>query len=173
MINASQCPMKAATATARIASPIGIIAMTANDDALVGIRILPRQTGERLFDDHPVLRDAAIQMKDYFAGRLWDFSVPLVRLDSDEGEHLRAGIASIAYGETLTYGALAAQLGSVARAIGQACKTNPYPIIIPCHRVVSTAGREYYSGGDGPRTKSWLLDFEYDHLPVEKRTRLL
>lgn len=165
--------MKAATATARIESPIGIIALTATADALTGVRILPRQTGERLIDDHRVLADAAAQMKDYFAGTLRDFAIPLFALDSDEGAHLRAGIAAIPYGETLTYGALATQLGSVARAVGQACKTNAYPIIIPCHRVVSTAGREYYSGGDGPRTKSWLIDFEYEHLPPNRRTRLL
>jgi methylated-DNA-[protein]-cysteine S-methyltransferase len=57
--------------------------------------------------------------------------------------------------------------------VGQACKSNPFPIIIPCHRVVSASGTEYYSGGNGPRTKTWLIDFEQDHLPPEKRTRLI
>ena len=73
----------------------------------------------------------------------------------------------------MTYGELAANCGSVARAVGGACKSNPFPIIIPCHRVTSAAGPEYYSGGDGPRTKTWLLDFEYSNLPEPQRTRLL
>jgi methylated-DNA-[protein]-cysteine S-methyltransferase len=165
--------MMAATATARIESPIGVIALTASDDALTGVRILTRQRREQGPGDHPVLREAFTQIRAYFAGSLQLFDLPLIALGSDEGEKLRCGIAGIAYGTTRTYGALATQLGSVARAVGQACKTNPYPIIIPCHRVVSTAGPEYYSGGDGPRTKSWLIDFEYDHLPPDQRTRLL
>lgn len=173
MIDASQCPMTAATATARIESPIGIIALTATSTALTAVHILTHQSGERLFDNHPVLSVATTQMRDYFAGTCFEFSLPLQNLESADGKQLRAGIASIPYGQTLTYGALAKQLGSAARAVGQACKTNPYPIIIPCHRVISTAGREYYSGGDGPRTKTWLLDFEYDHLSPDKRTRLL
>jgi methylated-DNA-[protein]-cysteine S-methyltransferase len=44
--------------------------------------------------------------------------------------------------------------------VGQACRRNPFPIIIPCHRVTSTSGREFYSGGEGPRTKAWLIAFE-------------
>jgi methylated-DNA-[protein]-cysteine S-methyltransferase len=165
--------MNAPTATARIDSPVGVVTITASSDALTGIRMLPRQRGEMMIRDHPLLLEAVAQMRAFFAGTLKTFDLPLVGLDSDEGEKLRAGIASIPYGQTQTYGALANQIGSVARAVGQACKTNPYPIIIPCHRVVSTAGPEYYSGGDGPRTKTWLIDFEHDHLPPEQRTRLL
>lgn len=164
--------MPGATATARIDTPIGVVAMTADDDALTGIRILPRQRGE-VSPDHPVLSATVQQMRAWFTGELMDFDLPLAPLDTTEGETLRAGIASIPYGETLTYGLLAERTGSVARAVGQACKTNPFPIIIPCHRVVSTSGPEYYSGGDGPRTKTWLLDFEYAHLPPERRTRLI
>lgn len=160
------------TATARIDTPIGVVAMTADDEALTGVRILPRQRGEML-PDHPVLTMAAEQMRAWFAGGLTDFDLPLAPLDSEEGRTLRNGIASIPYGETMTYGLLAERTGSVARAVGQACKTNPFPIVIPCHRVVSTSGPEYYSGGDGPRTKTWLLDFEYAHLPPERRTRLI
>ena len=90
-----------------------------------------------------------------------------------EAARLRAGIAAIPFGETRTYGAVADATGSIARAVGQACKTNAFPIIIPCHRVTSAAGPEYYSAGDGPRTKTWLLDYEYAQLPLEKRTRLI
>jgi methylated-DNA-[protein]-cysteine S-methyltransferase len=167
------CAMQAPTATARIDTPIGAIAITATPDTLTGVRILPRQRGAMSADDHPVLRETAAQLGAWFAGELTAFDLPLAPLDTAEGERLRAGIASIPYGETLTYGALATRVGSVARAVGQACKSNPFPIIIPCHRVVSASGTEYYSGGNGPRTKTWLIDFEQDHLPPEKRTRLI
>jgi methylated-DNA-[protein]-cysteine S-methyltransferase len=166
--------MRPETATAHVMSPLGAITIRADDRHLLGVS-LPRGTEDRAKDapSHPVLAEAAAQISAWFGGQLQDFDLPLAPLESDEGERLRAGIASIPYGETLTYGALGDRVGSIARAVGQACKTNPYPLIIPCHRVVSASGPEYYSGGGGPRTKSWLLDFEYEHLPPERRTRLI
>jgi methylated-DNA-[protein]-cysteine S-methyltransferase len=111
-------------------------------------------------------------MKAYFAQERRDFDLPLRPLPSLRGEALRSGIAAVPYGETMTYGRLAEQLGSAPRAVGQACKRNPFPILIPCHRVTSATGPEYYSGGAGASTKAWLLDFEQGHTPW-KRTRLL
>ncbi len=121
----------------------------------------------------PLLQAAREQIEQYFAGERTHFDLPLSPPPNQDSAKHRAAIASIAYGDTCTYGVLAASISSVAQAVGQACKTNAFPLIIPCHRVVSTRGPEYYSAGDGPRTKSWLLDFEYDHLPLERRTRLL
>ena len=67
-------------------------------------------------------------------------------------------MTTIPYGETLTYGTIAAQVGSGARAVGQAC-ANPIPILIPCHRVVGAGGKlTGYSGAGGTVTKKWLLD---------------
>lgn len=167
--------MRRATATVRLESPLGIISLVADDVHLLGVRISRdgAPASARNAVENPILDLARLQLSQWFAGQRTDFDLPLAPQGTAEGEVLRAGIASIPYGETMTYGALAAQTGSVARAVGQACKTNPFPLIIPCHRVVSTAGPEYYSAGDGPRTKTWLLDFEYDHLPPEKRTRLI
>lgn len=167
------CAMAGPIATARIDTPIGVIALSADDDALTGLRILAKQRGEADALHHRILADAMTQLRDWFSGARTDFDLPLVTLDTPEGEALRAGIAAIPYGETRTYGAVAAQTGSIARAVGQACKTNAFPIIIPCHRVTSASGPEYYSAGDGARTKGWLIDFEYAHLPAHQRTRLL
>ena len=67
----------------------------------------------------------------------------------------------IGYGRTVSYGALATSARSSARAIGQACARNPFPIIIPCHRVLNASGSlGANSAGQGPETKRWLLDFE-------------
>ena len=169
--------MHRASATARFASPLGALTLSATDDWLTGLHI-PHMvdTGATQGDfTHPVLAAAIAQLDAWFAGRLHDFDLPLSPLESAEGAALRAAIASISYGKTMTYGELAANCGSVARAVGGACKANPFPIIIPCHRVTSAAGPEFYSGGGGAgaRTKSWLLDFEYSNLPQNQRTRLL
>jgi len=70
---------------------------------------------------------------------------------------------AIPYGETRTYGQLAAQIGKplAARAVGRAGATNPIPIIIPCHRVIGSNGslRGYVAPG-GIKTKAWLLELE-------------
>ena len=152
--------MKAALATASIATPVGMVELAANADALVSIRICAARLPERHDVGHALLDEAVSQMRAWFAGARKSFALPLAPSDSIEGEQLRAAIASIPYGETATYGALASAAGSIARAVGQACKINPFPILIPCHRVVSAAGREYYSAGAGLETKAWLLDFE-------------
>ena len=167
--------MHRASATARFASPLGTLTLHATDDWLTGLRIPPSvDTGATQGDvTHPVLAATTAQLDAWFAGRLHEFDLPLSPLESAEGAALRAAIASIPYGKTMTYGELAANCGSVARAVGGACKANAFPIIIPCHRVTSAAGPEFYSGGAGARTKSWLLDFEYANLPQNQRTRLL
>jgi methylated-DNA-[protein]-cysteine S-methyltransferase len=167
--------MHRVTATACFESPIGPIVLHTSDAALLGLRLLGQTAPAPKGGDtaHPILACALDQLTGWFAGRCQQFDLPLVDLPKGEGRQLRAAIAAIPYGETRTYGAVAAEIGSIARAVGQACKTNAYPLIIPCHRVTSSAGAEYYSAGDGPRTKSWLLDFEYNQLPLEKRTRLI
>lgn len=169
--------MIAETATAAFHGPIGVMTLTVTGDVLSRVRF-PRTTSQdtagspHKIPEHPVLALAFEQLTEWFAGRRTSFALPLAPATA-EGALLRAAIASIPYGETRTYGALATLFGSAAQAVGQACKTNPFPIIIPCHRVVSTAGPEFYSAGDGPRTKTWLLDFEYANLPAGQGTRLL
>lgn len=72
-------------------------------------------------------------------------------------------LTRIAAGQTLTYGELAARLGSGARAVGNACRHNPVSIIVPCHRVVAAAGIGGYSGrtaGHEIHRKQWLLRHE-------------
>jgi methylated-DNA-[protein]-cysteine S-methyltransferase len=140
-------------------TPIGMIELAASNGALQSLRFIT-DGGERALTHHPVLLEAQAQISAWFAGERKDFDLPLSPLTSPRGEALRSGIASVAYGQTLTYGALAAQLASSARAVGQACRTNKFPLIIPCHRVISSGSQEYYSGGDGVRTKAWLIDFE-------------
>lgn len=149
--------MAYARATATIATPIGPILIEAEDDALTGIRI--GRSGNEA--DSALLREAAAQLAAYFAGDLTVFDLPLVPAATAEGEGQRAAIAAIGYGETRTYGELAEACGSSARAMGQACASNPFPIIVPCHRVLPTGGAlGFYSAGDGPATKAWLLKHE-------------
>ena len=72
-------------------------------------------------------------------------------------------LSSIAPGTTRTYGDIAAELASSARAVGNACRQNPLPIFIPCHRVVASTGRGGFMGqtsGEAIEIKEWLLAHE-------------
>lgn len=148
-------------ATVLIASPVGAIELTTDGTVLTSLTIRPEIQPDTAPSAHPVLDEATAQIADYFAGKRQNFDLPLAPLKSERGSVLRDGIAAIPYGETLSYGALANILESAPRAIGQACRRNPFPIIIPCHRVISAVGSaEHYSGGDGVNTKKWLNAFE-------------
>ena len=149
--------MAYARGIAAIATPIGPIRIETEGGALAGIRI-GLGGGSA---GSPLLREAAAQFAAYFAGDLTVFDLPLAPATTPDGEAQRAAIISIGYGETRTYGELAKASGSSARAIGQACARNPLPILVPCHRVLPTGGAlGYYSAGDGPATKAWLLKHE-------------
>lgn len=144
-------------------SPIGPILLDGDAGRLDSITILPVEapdgTGAPIAGS--LLDEAGRQLTAYFAGRLDDFDLPLAPAATPRGQALRAAIVAIPIGETLSYGALARLAGSAPRAIGQACARNPFPIIIPCHRVVGSGGAiGHYSGGRGIITKTWLLDHE-------------
>ena len=144
---------------ASIATPIGLVRVTGTADRIDSIAILAG--GDAVATDAPAIREALRQIEAYFARRLTAFDLPLAPSPTDRGAVLRQGIVDIGYGQTASYGALATAIGSSPRAIGQACARNPFPIIVPCHRILGAGGRlGAYSAGNGPITKSRLLDHE-------------
>lgn len=144
---------------AALATPIGVILIAGDDERLTGIRFT-RDGAERPGQGRAV-REAGAQIAAWFDGRLTRFDLPLSPAATPRGQALREGIMAIGHGETLSYGALADRVGTSARAIGQACARNPFPLIVPCHRVVQASGAlGPYSAGDGPPTKAWLLAAE-------------
>jgi methylated-DNA-[protein]-cysteine S-methyltransferase len=144
-------------------SPIGPILLDGDARQLDSVTILPGEAPDGIGTPMAgsLLEEAGFQLTAYFAGRLDDFDLPLAPAATPRGQALRAAIVAIPIGETLSYGALARTAGSAPRAIGQACARNPFPIIVPCHRVVGSGGAiGHYSGGRGIITKTWLLDHE-------------
>lgn len=149
-------------AIARMASPIGLIEISATLSVVIGIRIITGDDALPLHPppDHALLGNCLNQMSQWFAGDRQNFSLPLQPALTTRGNTLRTAIESVCYGTTISYGRLALAINSSARAIGQACKRNPFPIVIPCHRIISSSGQEFYSAGLGAQTKKWLLHFE-------------
>lgn len=154
--------MSYAPEIARIATPIGIITLCGNGDRLSTISIDSAAADALVPPVSPLLTEAVAQLNAYFDGTLRVFDLPLAPAATDRGEALRKGMVEIGFGTTRTYGALSKILGSSPRAIGQACARNPYPIVVPCHRVLAAGDKlGAYSAGAGPVTKAYLLNHEY------------
>ncbi len=107
-----------------------------------------------------LLRAAREQLFAYFDGALRCFDLPLAPAGTEYRRRVWQALCAIPYGRTRSYRDIAAIAGGAARSVGQANGTNPIPILIPCHRVVSAGGLGGYSGGEGIVTKRWLLALE-------------
>ncbi len=139
-----------------ILTPLGTIALTADQGAICALH----WGASGALDDDPVLLQAQSELDRYFAGDPAPFAVPLAPRVSAFQQSFSDALCAIPYGETRTYGDLAADLGVSAQAIGQACGANPIAILIPCHRVLSATGLGGYSGAGGVETKVSLLRLE-------------
>lgn len=93
--------------------------------------------------------DLATQLAAYLAGERTDFDLPLSLQGTEQARGVWAALQQIGYGQTTTYGALAARVGGThARAVGHFVGHNPVSIVVPCHRVVGSTGRlTGYAGG--------------------------
>lgn len=131
-------------------TPLGTMALAAEEGALVRL-YLPNQPVPRLMPrSTPLLEEAKGQILAYLSGERQSFDLPLRPEGSDFQKRVWDALLTIPYGQTATYGQLAWQLESPrsARAVGLACKQNPLPILIPCHRVVAADGTlGGYAGG--------------------------
>lgn len=109
---------------------------------------------------HPALH----QIGEYLRGERRTFYIPLdLSASTPFQRQVYQAVMAIPYGQTRTYGQVAALIGSpnAARAVGAANGANPLPILIPCHRLVGADGRlRGYGGVGGTTTKQWLLDLE-------------
>ena len=138
-------------------TPVGPFEIVAEGDAIVASGWRGRRGGA---DRSPLLDEAEAQLEAYFARRLLDFRLPLRPAGTPFELAVWQGMCAIPYGQTRTYADLARIAGGVARAVGQACGSNPIPIFIPCHRITGTHGIGGFSGGEGQMTKRRLLGLE-------------
>ena len=148
--------MKTAFCFERISSPLGAMLLVAADAALAGIhfegqRHLPAIGADwRRCAGHPALRAAQAQLAEYFAGTRTVFDLPLAPLGTPFQRAVWAAIRGVRYGETMSYGGLAARAGAPRsiRAAGAATGRNPWGIVVPCHRIVGADGAlTGYAGG--------------------------
>jgi methylated-DNA-[protein]-cysteine S-methyltransferase len=147
-------------------TPIGPIGLVASDTALHAVLF----DGGRVRPEggSAVLAEAARQLDAYFAGELVTFDLPLELHGTDFQRQCWLALASIPYGQTVSYGEQARRLGlgpDAARAVGAANGRNPLPIVLPCHRVFGADGSLTGFGG-GLHVKRFLLEHEGALLPL-------
>ncbi|AZM92019.1 MULTISPECIES: methylated-DNA--[protein]-cysteine S-methyltransferase [Streptomyces] len=151
-----------------VGSPYGPLTLVASDGVLSGLymtgqrhRPAEESFGERVADSEEPFPEVRRQLAAYFAGELTEFTVP-VRLEGTAFQRsVWEQLVRIPYGQTWSYGRLAAELGkpNASRAVGLANGRNPVGIIVPCHRVIGASGSMTGYGG-GIERKVRLLEFE-------------
>ncbi len=149
-----------------IDSPLGHIGFVIKDNKLTLLEILAQSVQTKIPHDS-LSRQIADELAAYFKNPQHVFSLPLELSGSVFQNSVWRALKNIPSGETLTYGALAERLQSSPRAIGQACRTNPIPIIIPCHRIIAANHLGGYAGatnGSLMDVKKWLLTHEGVHI---------
>ena len=148
-------------------SAVGALSLVATDRALVAVvwrrgmhtRVPFEQAVEN--PGHPLLRETARQLREYFAGKRRQFEIELEFRGTEFQRRVWSALLTIPYGETRTYRQIAEQIGNptAVRAVGAANGRNPLSIIAPCHRVIGASG-DLTGFGGGLDAKAHLLSLE-------------
>jgi methylated-DNA-[protein]-cysteine S-methyltransferase len=151
-----------------LTTPIGDL-LLAGDDAALSLIAFPEGSMRRdpepdwIYSEKP-FANARQQLTEYFAGTRKDFDLPLSLAGTEFQLLVLDELRRIPYGETTSYGDIAARIGKpkAMRAVGAANGRNPIPIIVPCHRVIGSTGNLTGFGG-GLDAKQALLQLEAEH----------
>lgn len=143
-------------------SPIGVLGIEINTNQLMAIRFLPDHTATQA-PRGAIAQRVVAQLQHYFAEAEFRFDLPIQLCCSAFQKQVLKELQAIPTGETCSYADIAHRLSTSPRAVGNACRRNPIPIVIPCHRVVAKSHLGGYSGAQAGRLleiKKWLLKHE-------------
>lgn len=145
-----------------LASPFGYISIINDEHHLLSINFLA-DISSISKPSHPLAKKICEQFECYFTNFSFVFSLPLLEQGTEFQKRVWHKLRTIQSGQCFTYGQLAIELKTSARAIGNACRHNPIPIITPCHRIVGAVNLGGFSGkreGKEWEIKKWLLNHE-------------
>jgi len=147
-----------------IRTPVGPLGIATHAGRITALAWHPDTRLHEPARDDALAAAVVAALRGWFARAAELPAFPLAPAPSAFAEGVRAAMLAIPPGSTRTYGDIAADLGSSPRAVGGACRRNPLPVIVPCHRVVARAGLGGYSGdwqsGAALSHKQWLLAHE-------------
>ena len=157
--------MEEITAREVFTSPLGTLSVCVSKGQIVEVGFISEAlpSFSESASDAAIAKEAASQLRDYFAGKRKSFDLPLHFSGTKFQEEIWHEIAKVPFGQSATYKDLAMRIGKplAARAVGGAVGANPIGIIVGCHRILGSSGRlTGYSGGSGVPTKKKLLELE-------------
>jgi len=148
-----------------VRTPFATLGVSATDTHVTGIRFLATTVAARAPRRNTIAYLACVQLQAYLDDPHFEFDLPLALSGTRHRLAVWEAMQRIAPGKTRTYGELAAELHSSARAVGGACGANPIPVVVPCHRVIAAGGA--IGGFMGAKSegfelgiKRWLLEHE-------------
>ena len=146
-------------------APFATLGITTTGTHVTGIRFLARSVAAKAPPRNTIAFLACVQIQSYLEDADFVFDLPLKLAGTRHRLAVWEAMQRIAAGKTRTYGELAQEIGSSARAVGGACGANPIPVVVPCHRVIAAGGD--IGGFMGARAegferdiKRWLLEHE-------------
>lgn len=141
-------------------SPIGVLEICADEGKICALNFVDKFVKTEVKDEN--LKLCLKELDEYFKGNLREFKCQLQISGTPFQKSVYEALLKIPYAKTITYAQLAKSINNpkACRAVGSANGKNKIPIIIPCHRVVASNSLGGYSGGEGLKTKIWLLEFE-------------
>ncbi|AOJ11074.1 methylated-DNA--[protein]-cysteine S-methyltransferase [Burkholderia mayonis] len=146
-----------------IDAPFGKMGIRTEASVVREIVYLP-ESMKSVAPDTTLAKRAARQIERYFERASTRFDLPLAAVGTPFQHRVWNAISAIPPGVVLTYGQIAKQIGSAPRAVGQACGSNYFPLVIPCHRVVASGGIGGFANHDDDgyflKVKRWLLVHE-------------
>ncbi|PHS25252.1 MAG: cysteine methyltransferase [Methylophaga sp.] len=143
-------------------APFGSILLSADEKNVQGIELFAASSNS-VSHSTTILQQLEQQLNAYFSNPHTQWDLPLAVRGTGFQQKVWCYMQAIPVGETRSYGEVAEALNSSARAVGNACRANPFPIVVPCHRIVSKTGLGGFAGqtsGDRINVKQWLLDHE-------------
>ncbi|HQR04153.1 MAG: methylated-DNA--[protein]-cysteine S-methyltransferase [Proteobacteria bacterium] len=147
-----------------VSAPGFSLGIRCNDDEITAIDFLePR---DEIPPRSPLAKEAVRQLRSYLKNPQHEFTLPLAPAGTVHQRRVWQQISAIPAGRTRSYGDLATRIKSAPRAVGGACGANPYPVVIPCHRVVAANGG---LGGFANERGGFLLDIKRWLLAHESR----
>ncbi len=142
-----------------IDTPIGPVGLSWEGNTLAGVDLEPDATHCGAEPPQAI----SDQLDAYFLDGSYHFDLPIDLQGTPFQRRVWQALRRIESGHTRTYGELARELGTSPRALGGACRANPCPIVVPCHRVVAADGLGGFAGDTSGRklvVKRWLLEHE-------------
>ena len=162
--------MAASSYNAIVSAPGFSLGVHCTDDEITAIDFLEPRPAQA--PTTPLAAEAVRQLQAYLDDPAFEFSLPLRPSGTPFQRRVWAQIAAIPPGRTDTYGQLAKLLKNAPRAVGQACGANPFPLVVPCHRVVAAGGGlggfSRHGGGFLLDVKRWLLKHEHSEPDTQR-----